>query len=230
VTLKDFKCVQRQGFHHISGQHVPVPHHPYYKNFFLLSYLTLPSISLKPFVLSQQALLKSLSPSCNPPLNTEKLLSAHLAISSPGWRAPDLSTCPCREGVASRIVSVALLWMPSQQVCASPLLRTPHLDTVLQVSTHQRRVEEQDHLPWRAGHASFVAAQDMVRFLGCKGTLLAHVQLTIHQYPQVFFCQGCALSLYCPACTNGCRDPSKTLHLDLLNLVRFPWSHFLSLF
>ena len=29
------------------------------------------------------------------------------------------------------------------------------------------------------------AAQDMVGFLGCKGTLLAHVHLTIHWYPQV---------------------------------------------
>ena len=27
----------------------------------------------------------------------------------------------------------------------------------------------------------------MVDFLGCEGTLLAHVQLAIHQYPQVFF-------------------------------------------
>ncbi|KAK4816603.1 hypothetical protein QYF61_018651 [Mycteria americana] len=28
-------------------------------------------------------------------------------------------------------------------------------------------------------------AQDMIGFLGCKCTLLAHVQLFIHQYPQV---------------------------------------------
>ena len=27
----------------------------------------------------------------------------------------------------------------------------------------------------------------MVGFLGCEGTLLAHFQLPIHQYPQVFF-------------------------------------------
>jgi len=31
------------------------------------------------------------------------------------------------------------------------------------------------------------AAQDMVGFQGCEGTLLAHVQLPIHQYLQVFF-------------------------------------------
>ena len=55
------------------------------------------------------------------------------------------------------------------------------------VRSHQRRAEEQDHLPCPAGHASFDAAQDMVGLLGCKSTLLARVQLLIHQYFQVFF-------------------------------------------
>ena len=71
--------------------------------------------------------------------------------------------------------------------CVSPVLRTPHLDTVLQVRLHQCRVEGQDYLPQLAGHASFDAAQDTVDFLVCEGTLLAHVQLPIYQYPQVFF-------------------------------------------
>ena len=43
---------------------------------------------------------------------------------------------------------------------------------------HQHKVEGQDHLPQPAGHA---AAQDMVGFLGCEDTLLAHVQLPIYQ-------------------------------------------------
>jgi len=51
--------------------------------------------------------------------------------------------------------------------------------------SHQRKVEEQDHLPRPADHASFVAAQDMADLLGCRGALLAHVQLAIHQYSQV---------------------------------------------
>jgi len=42
-------------------------------------------------------------------------------------------------------------------------------------------------LPYPAGHTAFDAAQDMVFFLGCKGTLLAHGQIPIHQYTQVFF-------------------------------------------
>jgi len=48
-----------------------------------------------------------------------------------------------------------------QQVYVSPVLRTPHLDAVLQVSPHQHRVEGQDHLPPPAGHASFDAVQDL---------------------------------------------------------------------
>ena len=49
----------------------------------------------------------------------------------------------------------------------------------------QYRVEGQDHLPRSVGYTSFDAAQDIVGFLGCEGTLLAHDQLAIHQYPQV---------------------------------------------
>ena len=74
-----------------------------------------------------------------------------------------------------------------QQVDIFPVLRTPHLDTVLQVRPQQCRAEGQDHLPQPAGQTYFDASQDTVGFLGCKGTLLAHVQLPIHQYPQVFF-------------------------------------------
>ena len=69
----------------------------------------------------------------------------------------------------------------------SPVLRTPHLDAVLQVRPHQCRVVGQDHLPRPAGHAALNAAQHTVGFLGCKETVLAHVQLPTHQHPQVFF-------------------------------------------
>ena len=65
------------------------------------------------------------------------------------------------------------------------MLRTPELDAVLQVGSHQSRVEGQNHLPRSAGNASCDSAQDTVGFLGCERTLLAHVQLFIHQHPQV---------------------------------------------
>jgi len=81
-----------------------------------------------------------------------------------------------------------------QQVYVPPVLRdctgvldcTSHLDAVLQVKAHQSRVEGQDHFPGLAGHASLDTAQHTVGFLGCEGGVLAHVQLSIHQYPQVF--------------------------------------------
>ncbi|KAK4830181.1 hypothetical protein QYF61_008972 [Mycteria americana] len=74
---------------------------------------------------------------------------------------------------------------PLQQVHVFPVLRTPELDAALQVGSHQSRAEGQNHLPRPAGHAAFDAAQDTVGFLGCECTLSAHVQLFIHQYPQV---------------------------------------------
>jgi len=55
---------QGWGLHCLSGQSVPVFHHSYGKNFYLISSLNLPSLSLKPLllVLSQQALLKTFFP------------------------------------------------------------------------------------------------------------------------------------------------------------------------
>jgi len=72
-----------------------------------------------------------------------------------------------------------------QYLHASPVLRSPCVGAVLLVRPHQHRVEGQAHLPQSAGRAFLDAAQGMVGFLGCEGTLLAHVQLPIHQHPQV---------------------------------------------
>jgi len=46
------------------------------------------------------------------------------------------------------------------------VLRAPELNAVLQVRSHQSRVEGQNHLSRPAGHASPDAAQDMVGPLG----------------------------------------------------------------
>jgi len=53
------------------------------------------------------------------------------------------------------------------------------------VRSHQSRTEGQNPLPQPAGHVSLDAAQDLVGLLGCECTLVAHVELFIHQYPQV---------------------------------------------
>ncbi|KAK4806151.1 hypothetical protein QYF61_001078 [Mycteria americana] len=87
---------------------------------------------------------------------------------------------------------------PLQQVHVFLVLGTPELEAVLQVGgSHQSRVEGQNHLPRPAGHASFDAAQDTVGLLGCEHTLLAHVQLFVHQYPQVLLCRT-ALNPFIP--------------------------------
>ena len=72
-----------------------------------------------------------------------------------------------------------------QQVRVSPVLRTPPRDAVLQGRSHQCRVGGQDHLPRPTGCPFFDAAKGMADFLGCEGTLLARVQLAIHQYPEI---------------------------------------------
>jgi len=73
------------------------------------------------------------------------------------------------------------------------VLRTPELDAVLQVGSHQRGVKGQNDLPCSAGHASLDAAQDVVGFLGCERTLLDYVELLINQHPKSFS-SGPALS------------------------------------
>jgi len=69
-----------------------------------------------------------------------------------------------------------------QQVHVCPVLKTPHLDTVLQVRSNQCRIDGQDHLPQPADHISLDAIKDTVCFLVHEGTLLAHAQLAINQY------------------------------------------------
>ncbi|KAK4832392.1 hypothetical protein QYF61_022247 [Mycteria americana] len=74
---------------------------------------------------------------------------------------------------------------PLQQVRVLLMLGAPELNAVLQAGSHESGVEGQNHLPQPAGHACH-AVQDMICLPGCERTLSAHVQLFIHQYPQVF--------------------------------------------
>ena len=61
----------------------------------------------------------------------------------------------------------------------------PELGAVLQVGSHENRVEGQNHLPWPTCHASLDATQDTVGLLGCKYTLLAHVEPFISWHHQI---------------------------------------------
>ncbi|KAK4831309.1 hypothetical protein QYF61_016798 [Mycteria americana] len=108
--------------------------------------------------------------------------------------------------------------------------------------SHQSGAEGQNPLPRPAGHAALDAAQDTVGFLGCECTLSAHVQLFIHQYPQVLL-RRAALHPFIPqpvlipgvALTQG-QDPALGLvephevHVGpLLKLVQVPLDGILSL-
>ncbi|KAK4819472.1 LOW QUALITY PROTEIN: hypothetical protein QYF61_004698 [Mycteria americana] len=162
------------------------------KNFFLQSSLNLPSLSLKLLllVLSQQALLKSLSPSLleAPFKDWKAVIRSPRSLLFSRLNNPSSLSLSLEERCSSpRIIFVALLWPCSS---SSMSFLAPELDAGLQARSHQSRVEGQNHLPRPAGHAAFDAAQDTVGLLGCKRTSLAHVQLFVHQYPQVLSCRA----------------------------------------
>lgn len=81
---------------------------------------------------------------------------------------------------------MALLRTHSNVVSIVLVLGTPELDTVLHVGSHKSRIEGKNPLSQVAGHFSFDVAQDTVGFLGCRCTLLSHVELLIHEHTQVF--------------------------------------------
>ena len=69
------------------------------------------------------------------------------------------------------------------------------MDAVLHVRPHKDRAEGDNPLPPPAGHSSVHAVQDSVHLLSCKCTLLAHVELFVHQNPQVLLCRA-ALNVF----------------------------------
>ena len=156
---------------------------------------------MKPFslVLLEQALLKSLSfltipsgycvaaiRSLQTLLQDEESQLSHPVLTGKVLHSFDHFCCPPLDTL--------------QQVKIPPVLRTEQLDTLLQMRSHQHRVEGQDHFPQPADHAPLDAAQDTVGFLGCEGTLLAHVQLAIHHYFQVIYGGLCFIFTFTSLC------------------------------
>ncbi|KAK4829016.1 hypothetical protein QYF61_001791, partial [Mycteria americana] len=80
-----------------------------------------------------------------------------------------------------------------QHLHVSLVVRGPKLNTAFEVRPHQCRVQGHDHFPSPAGHTIPDTSQDAVGFLGHLDTLLAHVQLAVHQHPQVLFPKPVAL-------------------------------------
>ncbi|KAK4828228.1 hypothetical protein QYF61_024723 [Mycteria americana] len=78
----------------------------------------------------------------------------------------------------------------------------PKLNTGFEVQPHQYQVQGDNHFPSPAGHTISDTSQDAIGFLGHLGTLLAHIQLSVNQYPQSYHSYRCM-----PSC-DGC-GPTK---------------------
>ena len=70
---------------------------------------------------------------------------------------------------------------PLQELHVFSALRMPELDTGFQVGSHQSKIERQKHLPQPVVCSAFHEAQNMIGLFGCKHTLLASIQLFVHQ-------------------------------------------------
>ena len=74
------------------------------------------------------------------------------------------------------------------------MLRTPHVDTVLQVRSHS--AEQRVRITSLAMLATLLLMQLSVGFLGCEGTLLAHIQLPPTSTPKSFLAGLCSIPTF----------------------------------
>jgi len=75
-------------------------------------------------------------------------------------------------------------------------LRSPELDTIFQMQSHQGSVKREENQSRPTNHTSSNTPQDATGLLGQKGTVLAHDYPAVHQDPQVPF--PYALPLHLP--------------------------------
>ncbi|GAB0208342.1 mitochondrial enolase superfamily member 1 [Grus japonensis] len=76
------------------------------------------------------------------------------------------------------------------------VLRGPKGNTVFKVQSDQCRVQEDDHFLSPAHRTVSDTSQEAIGLLGHLGTLLAHIQPAIDQYPQVLFHQAAFQALF----------------------------------
>lgn len=108
---------------------------------------------------------------------------------------------------------MAILWTHPNKLNVLLVLRTPELDTVLQIGSHKSRVEWLSHLPWPADHASLDAAQVTAGLLSCKCTLPACVEFMLN------LSMTSTLKSFSGLCSSHYSVlPNLYLHLGLLQL------------
>lgn len=77
------------------------------------------------------------------------------------------------------------------------VVRSPQLNTAIEVLPHRGRVQGDDHLPVPAGNTVSYASQDATELLGHLGTLLTHVQLSVGLHLRLV-----SLTVFQPLCPN----------------------------
>lgn len=78
----------------------------------------------------------------------------------------------------------------------------------MRLGPHKGRAEKNSLLPAHS-RPSVDAAQDAIAHPGCKWTLLAHVQLYVHQEPQVLLCRTALKEFFC-----------QSVHISRIALTR----------
>lgn len=74
-----------------------------------------------------------------------------------------------------------------------------------------------------------VAAQDMIGFLSCESTLLSHVHLAIHKYPQILLSRAVLYS-YLSQLVVVSMTEVQDITLGLVDHMRFTWVNCLKLY
>ncbi|KAK4822069.1 hypothetical protein QYF61_009330 [Mycteria americana] len=181
--------------------------------FFLKYSLNLPSLSLRPLLLflSQQALLKLLA-GCYKVSPQPSLLQAE---------QPQLSACPRRRG-APALASFS--WPPLdplQQLHVLLVLRAPELDAALQGGL--TRAEQRGRTPSLALLATLRVMQPRTRLAFWAASTHCRLMSSFSSTGTPKSFSAGLLSI--PSSPSLCR----TLHLPLLDLMRFTQAHFSSL-
>ncbi|KAK4826814.1 hypothetical protein QYF61_011622, partial [Mycteria americana] len=113
------------------------------------------------------------------PVTTDLVLKGHKKVS------PEPSLLQAEQPQLSQPFSIAEGFQPSDHFRGLLWTRSNRAGRSAPGGSQDMGVEGQNPLPRPAGHAALDAAQDTDGFLGCECTLSAHVQLFMHQYPQV---------------------------------------------
>ncbi|KAK4813314.1 hypothetical protein QYF61_023989 [Mycteria americana] len=183
------------GLNHFPGQPVPVLDNPF-------SEVKFPHIQSKP-PLAQLEAISSRPITCYLGEETDPHLS------TPSFQAvvesdevspqPPFLQAEQPQGPQPLPISLVLQTLPQLRCPSLDTLQPlnvslgvggPTPNTAFEVRPHQCRVQGHDHCPSPAGHTISDTSQDAIGFLGHLGTLLAHIQATVNQHPQVLLCQA----------------------------------------